>query len=230
MSTSLGIVVREVAHTSRPRDACRADALAACGTPPRPSPPAAAGAAACAALSRIAPGSPACRCALDHRRCGAGGDCRAFARADRCALARSTLLQVASLPDATVRQEGARAQPHWAFEIPFATAQGTSVVQFEVSRDGHAAGQNGQPIWRARFSVDLEPMGPVHAQVTLMGERAAVSLWAERSESAAHMRDNAGVLSRALREAALDPGEIQCRVGTPAAPRPATGRFLDQAS
>src|SRR2546421_4111875 len=53
------------------------------------------------------------------------------------ALARQTLLQVASLP-AQPDMSRADAAPHWTFEIPFATPQGTSIAQFEVSRDAHA--------------------------------------------------------------------------------------------
>jgi Flagellar hook-length control protein FliK len=73
-------------------------------------------------------------------------------------------------------------------------------------------------------------MGPVHALIALAGERAAVTLWAEREASAAHLRANGSVLQDALRAAALEPRDIQVRVGAPAAPPPAAGRFLDRAS
>jgi hypothetical protein len=148
------------------------------------------------------------------------------------ALARHTLLQVASLPDPP-HGAGQRADaqgPQWLFEIPLATRQGVSIAQFEIGRDGHAQSADGRVIWRARFSLDIEPMGPVHAQVSVLGERAAVTLWAEREGSAARLRDSTAMLSEALRDAALEPGDIQCRAGTPMAPRQAAGRFVDQAS
>ncbi|RTM05429.1 MAG: flagellar hook-length control protein FliK, partial [Bradyrhizobiaceae bacterium] len=50
------------------------------------------------------------------------------------AIARQTLLQVASLPDRT-DASGHRidpAVPQWNFEIPFATPQGTAMAQFEI--------------------------------------------------------------------------------------------------
>jgi hypothetical protein len=81
-----------------------------------------------------------------------------------------------------------------------------------------------------RFSLNVEPMGPVHALIAVTGERAAVTVWAEREASAALLRAGAPVLADALREAALTPGDIQFRVGTPAAPPPAAGRFVDRAS
>jgi hypothetical protein len=148
------------------------------------------------------------------------------------ALARHTLMQIASLPD-QAHPAGSRLDAHgsqWLFEIPFMTPQGTSLAQFEIGRDGRAVTADGREIWRARFSLDVEPMGPVHVQVALLGERAAVTLWAERAASAAQLRESAPMLSEALRLAQLEPGEIQCRVGAPVGPRPAAGRFLDRAS
>lgn len=147
------------------------------------------------------------------------------------ALARQTLLQIASLPEQPAQQAQRSEQPRWAFEIPFATPQGTAVAQFEISRDGHAT-QEVEPtqrIWRARFSLNVEPAGPVHASIALTGERASVRLWADRPETIARLRDSTPLLSHALREADLDPGEIT--VGRPPQAAPvAAGQFWNRAS
>jgi Flagellar hook-length control protein FliK len=148
------------------------------------------------------------------------------------AIARQTLLQVASLPDRV--DTAARidtAGPRWSFEIPFVTPQGTAVTQFEIARDG---GGNevaaAKRVWRARFSLDVEPAGPVHALVSLSGERTSVRMWAERPATAARLRAGTAQLSQALSKAALQPGDIVIRDGapTPSAPAPA-GHFLDRA-
>ena len=58
--------------------------------------------------------------------------------------------------------------PRWNFEIPFATPQGTAMAQFEISRDGGGNEvEAAKRVWRARFSLDVEPAGPVHALVSL---------------------------------------------------------------
>jgi hypothetical protein len=146
------------------------------------------------------------------------------------ALARQTLLQVASLPERNAAGSHAVSRAaQWAFEIPFTAGQGSAIAQFEITRDGHAATE-ASFTWRVRFSVNIEPMGPVHALIALAGERAAVTLWAEREASAAQLRANGGLLADALRAAALEPRDIQFRVGAPAAPPPTAGRFLDRAS
>jgi hypothetical protein len=150
------------------------------------------------------------------------------------ALARQTLMQVASLPD-RVDTAGPRldpAAPRWNLEIPFATPQGTAMAQFEISRDGGNGieAEAAKRVWRARFSLDVEPVGPVHALVTLSGERTSVRMWAERPATAVQLRAGAAQLSQALSKAELQPGDIVIRGGTPPASAPApAGHFLDRA-
>lgn len=149
------------------------------------------------------------------------------------ALARTTLLQAASLPDQPQTAQRADAGQRWSFEVPFATPQGTAIAQFEVSRDARPPKADAQArTWRARFSIDAEPMGPVHAMVTLAGERTSVTLWAERHATAAKLNDQAAALSEALRAAELEPADFQFRVGAPpaVARQAAPGRFMDRAT
>lgn len=150
------------------------------------------------------------------------------------ALARQTLLQVASLPG---HNDAARAQldamlPRWNFEIPFLTQQGTAMAQFEISRDGGGTEvEAANRVWRARFTLDVEPAGPVHALVSLNGERTSVRMWAERPSTAAQLRAGSAELSQALTRAELTPGDIEIRDGSPPQPVPArAGHFLDRAS
>jgi hypothetical protein len=149
------------------------------------------------------------------------------------AIARQTLLQVASLPD-RADLAGPRtdpATPRWNFEIPFATAAGTAIAQFEISRDrtGHEI-DAARRVWRARFSLDVEPAGPVHALISLSGDKTSVRMWAERPATATQLRAGASQLGEALSRAELQPGDIMIRDGAPTQPRPApAGHFLDRA-
>jgi len=150
------------------------------------------------------------------------------------ALARTELLQVASLPDAVApgrAQDDAAAR--WLFDMPFMTPQGPAVAQFEISRDAGGGGDAGERAmgrtWRARFSLDVEPMGPIHAQIALSGDRARVSLWAERPDGMARLRGEEASLQTALREASLEP-ELAFHSGSPQGPVPQPGRFVDRAT
>ena len=162
-----------------------------------------------------------------------------LAQAD-AAIARQTLMQLASLPDRT-DAPGAQfntsvndtRSPRWSFEIPFATPQGTALAQFQVERDGDG-GNEVEPakrIWRARFTLNIEPAGPVHALVSLVGEKTAVRMWAERPETAAKLRAESDQLVRALRAAELEPGDLVISGGAPLQSSPAkAGHFLNRAS
>lgn len=150
------------------------------------------------------------------------------------AIARQTLLQVASLPDRTDTASARldAATPRWNFEIPFATPHGTAIAQFEISRDGGNEGEAeaAQRVWRARFSLDIEPAGPVHALVSLQGEKTSVRMWAERPATALQLRAGTTQLSQALIRAELQPGDIVVREGAPVQAAPASaGHFLDRA-
>jgi hypothetical protein len=150
------------------------------------------------------------------------------------AIARQTLLQIASLPgqaDPSVSRIDASA-PRWNFEIPFVTPQGTAMAQFEISRDaGGREATSAKATWRARFSLNIEPAGPVHALVSLNGDRTSVKMWAERPATASQMRAGVSQLTQALSRADLKAGEIVIRDGAPSQPVTApAGHFLDRAS
>jgi Flagellar hook-length control protein FliK len=153
------------------------------------------------------------------------------------AIGRQILLQAASLPDQSdLGARGSAPEARWNFEVPIQLPQGTAIAQFEIARDGHHQGdgetESGGPVWRARFSLDIEPMGAVHAQVVLMGARTAVTLWADRPASTDKLRANAGELAAALRGLDLEPGDVTIRQGEPppvVAP-PHAGHFLDRAT
>lgn len=155
------------------------------------------------------------------------------------ALARQDLMQIASLPEAPHHgdAEVAEARPQGArlnLDLPFMTPQGVAVAQFEISRDGGGSGGGAagsvERTFKARFSIDIEPLGPVHALVTLTGARTRVSLWAERAETIARLRAGEESLGAALRQAELAP-EVAVHSGAPPTPGASPlGHFVDQAS
>ena len=97
------------------------------------------------------------------------------------------------------------------------------MAQFEISRDGGSEGvEAAKRVWRARFSLDVEPAGPVHALISLSGEKTSVRLWAERSATAEQLRAGMSELSQALSRAELQPGDIVIRGGAPTQTDPAS--------
>lgn len=145
-------------------------------------------------------------------------------------IARQTLLQVASLSDAdpAAAKAGAEAR-HLMFDVPLATPQGVTVAQFRIEQDETRGDTTtGKAMWRVSFAVDLEPIGRVHAHISLMGDRTAVTLRAERPESAALLNENVAQLEASLREADLEPSMLACVNGAAGAPTAAApGLFVD---
>ncbi len=108
------------------------------------------------------------------------------------------------------------------------------MAQFEVTRDGGGGSGGAEapistPAWRARFAIDIEPFGPVQAEVSLSGQRAGVRLWAERPLTALSLRGRQDLLRSAFEAADYAP---QVAVFTGAPPPGATpvGRFVDESS
>lgn len=153
-----------------------------------------------------------------------------LAQDTEAALARHELMQLASLPSAHP-EPGESQVSRWMFETPFLTPQGASVAQFEISRDDAQTRRDGGhgPVYRARFSIDIDPLGPVHAQVALAGDHAGVTLWAERDSSVAVLRKAQGWLSEALSRADLR-SDIAVYPGAPPRPAAGAGRFLDRSA
>jgi hypothetical protein len=147
------------------------------------------------------------------------------------ALSRHTMLQIASLPDDPSAPRSADNAQRLVIDIPLLTPQGTAIMQLRIEREEkrNAKGKKAT-VWQAMFSIDTEPLGPVHARVAMVGETANVSLFAERKDSATALRDHIPLLQAGLAEAAVEPGDILCATGAPAQPAAAPGLFVDRAS
>jgi hypothetical protein len=131
------------------------------------------------------------------------------------ALARQTLHQLASVPDQT-------AAARWMFELPLLTPQGATIAQFAVERDDAGAGVDAAPAWRARFALDIPPIGPVRVHLRLYEGRSSAALWVERPDSLALLRGRADELAGALG------GEVAIHPGAPAVAPPAPGQLVDR--
>jgi len=151
------------------------------------------------------------------------------------ALSRILLEQFATLDrrrDDPAQPVEARSMREWTVEMPIATHAGTGVVQMAVERDGgrrRADGTHETPSWRVRFSLDVEPLGPVHAQIGFAGERMSIGLWADRPDTAAALGADVGRLEGALAAAAVPVESVHLATGRPPSggPAPSAGRLVD---
>lgn len=169
-------------------------------------------------------GQPAARPSVDFQT-HAEALAQALQREAQGALARVQLSQAASV-------EKAGETTRWMFEVPIATPDGAGIAQFEISRDGHrtANGAAVEPSWRARFSVNAAPGGPVHADVMLGAGRARVTLMAEDPAARATLEAHQSELAQAL--AAEQGPDVAVRIvgGAPPRPEQPPGQLVDRRS
>lgn len=148
------------------------------------------------------------------------------------ALDRIKLTQYASLPLEPARQDGTQPAQRWLAEIPLAFQQGITMLPLQVERDPPRRDVQGvsPPVWRIRFALDVEPMGPLQGVVTLQGRDVGVSIWAEREETSQLLRGAAPGLEGALLDADFASGAIDIHTGQPRVMQPTAGQFLDRLS
>ena len=145
------------------------------------------------------------------------------------AVARQELLQIASLPAGADEPAEAQLVTRWMFEMPFTTPEGAAVAQFEIARDRRSGRAEEEPVWRVAFSLDIEPLGPIHARVMLRGAEAIVGLWAEREAGLVLLQRDQELLSEALARSNMS-AEIAVHAGAPPMRAPEAGRLVDQTS
>lgn len=159
---------------------------------------------------------------------------RALARTDG-ALQRILLEQWAVLDDhgPAAASLAGRDGREWTAELPLATSTGTSIMQMTVERDGGGKGReaSGATVgWRVRFALDVEPIGPVHAQIGLSGDHLSVGLWIERPEMAARLAAQVGELTALLADDRVSVEAVHVSSGLPPA-QPSegggAGHFID---
>lgn len=149
------------------------------------------------------------------------------------ALDRLSLSQYASLPaSGELARTDASAAQRWFAEVPLALAQGTAVLPFEIERDPPKPGSRpgDMPVWRVRFALDGEPLGPLQALVTMQGKAVNVSVWATREDTTRILREAAPGLREALTHETFERAKLEIFTGAPAQPKAAAGQFLDRRS
>ncbi|MGL5735908.1 MAG: flagellar hook-length control protein FliK [Beijerinckiaceae bacterium] len=153
------------------------------------------------------------------------------------ALDRIRLMQFAGISDRIASQSPEPQQRQWLMEIPMQMPNGTAVLPIAIDHDGASSGQGAVSdarVWRMRFTMETNELGPLDVTVALRGQRVDVRFWAERSTTASIIDSEAPALSPNLSEAELTVDALTCQVGRrPDAPHAAqkrAGQFVDTKS
>lgn len=145
-----------------------------------------------------------------------------LARQTEGALARLTTLQIANST-----QEGGTQT--LLLEVPFRDEDRASMLRLRVQRDasGHHA-DAADSAWSIEAALDLGTAGPLHARITLRGQRVGVQLRAASATFVDTLAAHTTQLEAMLREAGLEIDRVVCLHGMPAAEQGARhARLLD---
>jgi hypothetical protein len=121
-------------------------------------------------------------------------------------LARIQLNQLSSMP----AEEGARQV--WQLDIPVKHPEGFDNFQLRIEREqSHSEKKGAQHRWRLSLHFDLDPLGPVQAQITLLGEEVSALFLTERKESATLIEQQLTSLEQAFSRAGLKVGHLAAK-------------------
>lgn len=158
-------------------------------------------------------------------------DLGSLLRLAAAAVSRLQTHQLASLGQSHINSEGTQVTV-WQLEVP--TRDQDSIVplhikfQHEEPADKKAA-STASPVWKIDLSFDLEPLGPLHIQASLQGERLSSQLWAQQANTVQLIDNELSHLRDRLLALGLQVKDLSCHQGTP--PQAATAsiqqRWID---
>lgn len=151
-------------------------------------------------------------------------------------LDRIRLMQFAGISDRLALQptESQPQQRQWLTEIPLQMQNGVAVLPLAIERDGGSGAgyaSAGARVWRMRFTLETEALGPLDVTVALRGAHVDVRFWAERPATAAMIEAGRNDLSASLAQSDLVVDTVACQAGRrpeqPKAPAKSAGQFVD---
>lgn len=187
---------------------------------------------AVAAYRKALPTTPVQHATLWPHEPGPAFIARTLSARTEAALTQVKILEITAQLQRAEQSTGnaqAAPEPRWTFDLPLQTPFGQAQARFEVSRDSFKARNGAQAVvWRTRFSMDVEPLGPVHAQIALLGKHAWIGLWAERPEAMSLLEQQQAELQNTFSADDVE-AEVICCLGTPPAHAAGTGTMWDNA-
>ncbi|MDT8387932.1 MAG: flagellar hook-length control protein FliK [Thiogranum sp.] len=133
------------------------------------------------------------------------------------ALARTQLQQLAAVP-----REGERGLLEWLLDLPVRRDEAIDLWSLRIFRepqDGRRPPRRHNAGWTVQLAIDLPGLGPMQIHVHLEGEQISTRFWAAQEETLPLLRNHLHELRRALQDAGLEVGELDCQNGVAPAGR-----------
>ncbi|MBI1425356.1 MAG: hypothetical protein GC149_18105 [Gammaproteobacteria bacterium] len=109
-------------------------------------------------------------------------------------------------------------RPLWLLELPVRHDNGVDVFDLRIQRDadeqGHA-GERAQHTWTVMLAFDLQGLGAVRAQVSLVQDQISTFWWADQSTTVDLFHQHMDQLQHRITAAGLKVNKLQCQQGIP---------------
>ncbi len=138
---------------------------------------------------------------------------RELAKQVESVLSRVVVNQLSSL---NAEQNG---QQQWLVDIPMRENNNGKLLQLHIEKDEkQSSEQTTETHWSFSLSIDLGELGPLHARVSLHGDRLTANLWAEQEQTLDLINQHSDYLGGRLVEVGLENNQVRCFMGKPDLP------------
>ncbi|WP_164880836.1 flagellar hook-length control protein FliK [Aestuariirhabdus litorea] len=136
------------------------------------------------------------------------------------AAARIQTQQIQSL----IQQQAPSADPNapintWFYELPIRNGQQLDSIQLLIEqyaqRDKKKERADKELRWQINLAFEVAPLAPFQALLSLVDNRAAITLWADAPQTLQLLGAHLGELRSALTSAGLEVEELRCKRGLP---------------
>lgn len=143
------------------------------------------------------------------------------------ALSRIKLMQLSAQP-AEARPGGAMAAPgEWTLELPLILGRELAMAQIQIGRDDSGKAELKDKRWRLRFALKFSVLGEVGAQVSMVGARTSIAIWADEEATAETLEAMLPELAPSLAAKGLELVSLTVRRGVPRDETQPAGRLMD---
>lgn len=146
-------------------------------------------------------------------------DLGSLLRLAAAAISRLQTHQLSSLAQTYTTPEGTQLTT-WQTEIPMRDQDNVVPLQVRFQQEQHSPERDEEsrpPVWRLELSFDIEPLGPIHAQINLQEDNLSSRLWAKQENTAELVKEELHILRDKLLAAGLNIRELDCQQGIPPA-------------
>jgi hypothetical protein len=109
-------------------------------------------------------------------------------------------------------------RPLWLMELPVRHENGVDVFDLRIHRDAeehHAAAEQAQHTWTVMLGFDLQGLGPVRAQVSLVQDQISTFWWADQPNTVELFHQHVDQLRHRITTVGLKVNKLQCKHGIP---------------